>query len=192
MPPVWPSVVDNTSGNAYSRNFPSCSELSITYSNVPSGSYTVTAQMLDASGNPVSNFVGPIGVSFSSGDTATPNINFPATAFSNDPAEGTLTLSWTIASSPAAAQCAAHGAVNLSVELFDPNGNRVRPGDARRCSAQSVTIPNLAPGTYTVSAEMVNVGGQPVSSAVSAANVDISAGNTTSQSIHFPIGSFTN
>jgi hypothetical protein len=186
-------LVNNASGDEYSRSYPSCSALSFTFSYVPSGDYTVTGQMLDASGNTVSNYVGPIGVSLSSGNTATPNIDFPETEFITNPAEASLTVNWTIASSPPnLAQCGTYGAVNLSISLIDPNGNQYGPAMLAACSADTVTIPNLAPGTYTVSARMLNASGQPVSSAVSATNVGLSAGNKATQSFDFPTGSFTN
>ncbi len=182
-------LVVNASGNPYSHTTPECSALSTNFQNVPVGVYNVTTQMLGDSGDPVSNSAGPIAVSVTKNNTVGQNFDFAKTAFNNYPSTGTLTVNWTIASSPAAAQCATYEALNLSIALIDSTGN---PSTAVtvQCSAQTETIPNIEPGTYSVTAQMLNADGQPVSSAARATNVVISAGNTTSQTLDFPAGLF--
>jgi hypothetical protein len=183
-------LINETSGNSYASSAPACSSLSTSYSNVPDGTYSVTAQMMGVSGNTVSKFVGPIVVTVTSGNTTIQNIDFPAASFNIDSTSGTLTVAWTIASSSAAAQCSTYGAVNLSVTVLDSNGNQYGDTTSVACTAATTNIPNVDPGSYTVIAQMLNANDQPVSSVVNATNVVVSAHTTTRQLFDFPASAF--
>ena len=103
-----------------------------------------------------------------------------------------MSVIWTIASSSADTQCSTYGAVKLSVSLFGSNGTQYGDTVTAACSVEATSIPNVAPGTYTVRAQMVDAGGQPVSSTITATNVTIADQTTTPQLFDFPITSFVN
>lgn len=183
-------LVNETSGNPYSRVNPACGTLSTTYFNVPDNTYSVTAQMINDSGNTVSNYIGPIVVSVTSGNTTVQNFDFPLVSFNVDATSGTLAVSWTIASSSTEPQCSSYGAVYFSVTLFDGNGNQYGPTTSVACAAATINIPNLLPGSYAIVGQMLDAKGQPVSSAARATNVAVSAQKTTQQSFDFPAAAF--
>ncbi len=186
-------LVNNASGNEYGRVTPECSAMTTTFSNVPNGTYTVSAQMLDASGNPITGTIGPDTVTISSGTNAAQNINFPATAFTNSgtgSGTGSLAVNWTIESSLAVSECSKYNAANTSINLTDSNGSPYGTTTLVACAAQTATVANLSSGTYGVAAKMVDGSGQAVSTTATA-SVVITAGTTTRQSFDFPASSFT-
>ena len=186
-------LVKDSSGNPYSNTTPQCNTLASTDSNVPTGSYSIAAQLLDASGINVSNSIGPIYVSVTSGNTTIQNVDFPATSINTSSTTGSLTIFWTIASDSAdTQQCSAYGAANISVALYGANGKQVGNKITAACSAETTSIPNVAPGTYTLNAQMVDAAGQPVSTTFSAANITVKAQASTPQLIDFPVTAFTN
>ena len=186
-------LVKNSSGNPYSNSTPPCSALLTTDSNVPTGTYSIAAQMLDNSGSIVTNSIGPIVVNVTSGNTTIQNIDFPTASISTSSATGTLTIIWTIASDSAdTQQCSAYGAVNISVALYGSNGKQYGSTITAACSAETTSIANVAPGTYTLNAHLVDATGQPVSSTISANSVTVKTQTSTPQLFDFPITAFSN
>ena len=183
-------LVNDSSGNQFSRVTPTCSAMSTSIPNVPAGTYTLTAQMLDAQGNPISSVIGPLSVSLTGGATATQNIDFPATAFSSAPGTGTLTVNWTIENSTSAAECTKFSASNISIQLTDAGGNAIGATHINPCSVFTWTMTNLAPGTYFVSSTLVGATGQAVSTAAGPNSVTITASTTTTSVIDFPASAF--
>lgn len=186
-------LVKDSSGNPYTNTTPACSALVTTDSNVPTGTYSIAAQLLDANGINVSNSIGPIYVSVTSGNTTVQNVDFPTTSINTSSTTGSLTIFWTIASESAdTQQCSTYGAANISVALFGSNGQQYGDKISAPCAAETTSIPNVQPGTYSLSAQMVDTAGQPVSSTFSAPNVTIKAQAATPQFVNFPATAFSN
>jgi len=186
-------LVKDSSGNPYSNTTPQCSALASTDSNVPNGSYSIAAQLLDASGINVSNSIGPIYVNVTSGNTTIQNVDFPAASIHISSTTGALTIFWTIASDSAdTQQCSTYGAANISVVLYGSNGQQYGDKISAACAAETTSIPNVAPGTYSLHAQMVDSAGQPVSSTFSATNIKVKAQASTPQLIDFPVTAFSN
>ncbi len=110
-------LVNDSSGNQFSRVTLACSAMSTGIPNVPAGTYTVTAQMIDAQGSTISSVIGPISVSIAGGATTTQNLDFPTSAFSATPGTGTLTVNWTIENSTSAAECSKFNASTFQYSL---------------------------------------------------------------------------
>ena len=182
--------VNDPSGNPFSRVTPACSAMSTGIPNAPAGTYTVTAQMLDAHGNTVSSAIGPLSVSVTSGATATQNIDFPATSFTNIPGAGTLTINWTIENSTSASECSKFNAFNNSIQLTDASGNAIGGAHVNACTVFNWVMPNLAPGTYSVTSTLIGANGQAVSTAAGPNSVSITANTTTTSVIDFPLSAF--
>ena len=184
-------LIKNSSGNPYTNTTPECSALTTTDTNVPTGTYSVYAQLLDATGSTASNYIGPVVVNVTSGNTTIQNIDFPIASLNTNLTTGTLNVIWTIASSSADTQCSTYGAAKLSISLSS-NGKQYGSTVTAACADETTSIPNLAPGTYTVNAQMVDAAGQPVSSVIATTNVTIAAQTTTPQLVDFPVASFSN
>jgi hypothetical protein len=183
----------DSAGNPYgTATTAACSAFSVTIPNLPPGTYGVTAQMVDASSAPVSTMVPSQSVAIVAGTTATQAFDFPAASFTAPTGTtGTLNVTWTVASTTDAAQCTAHTAANIVIQLTS-GGTPFGTATTAACSAFSTTIANLPPGTYGVSAQMVDVSNAPVSTMVPAQSVTVSASATAAQAFDFPSASFTN
>ncbi len=182
--------VANSSGNDFSRVTPACSALTTTISDVPAGTYLVWAQMLDASGDTVSNAAGPLAIAVTGGSTATQNFDFPATAF-NDAGVGSLTVNWTIENSSSASECTKFNAANISIQLSDSSGNAIGAAHTTLCTAFTWTLANLAPGTYNVTSTLLDANSQAVSTSNGPNSVTITANNPATESMDFPASAFT-
>src|ERR1700690_171966 len=147
-------LIYDSSGNQFSRVTPACTAMSTDIPNVPTGTYTMKAQMLDAQSNTISSVIGPLAVSVTSGATATQNIDFPATAFSNTPETGTLTVNWTIENSTSASECSKFSASNISIQLMDARGSAIGAPHVNACTVFNWVMTNLAPGTYNVTSTL--------------------------------------
>lgn len=184
-------LVNDSSGNQFSRVTPACSAMSTNIPNVPEGTYTLIAQMLDAQGNTISNSIGPFAVSVTGGAVTTQNIDFSATAFSSTPGTGTLTVAWTIENSTSAEECTKFNASNISIQLTDASGNAIGAAHINPCSVFTLVMTELAPGTYFVTSTLVGATGQAVSTTAGPSSVTITASNTTTNSVDFPASAFT-
>jgi len=172
----------------------SCGSFMASIVNLPAGTYAMSAYMVSASNDPVTTTVGPVPVTIIGASTTSQAIDFPLDSFISGPGAntGSLVVTWDVASSVDPAQCALHRAASLSIQVYGalgaPFGTPITPS----CSAFMTTIPNLMPGTYGVSGQMVDTNNQPVSTVVGPVQVSIVAGASSSQAFDFPANSFTN
>jgi len=185
-------LVDSAGSSSGSTTAP-CSAFSTTIPDLPSGSYTVNAYMVDSSGQSVTA-TSTVSAVISANANTTTSIDFPTSAFTatTNPADGALTVNWTIASSAVATQCATYNATNLIVTLTDSNGNAYGGGvqPAVTCTAFTTTISNLPPGTYGLTAQLVDSTGVAVTTSTTPVSVLITAGTNTPESVDFPANSF--
>jgi|GEM_PF-1927087 len=169
-----------------------CSTFAWTLTNLTAGSYTVTSTLLAATGQAVSTVATSNAFAIAVNSTVTVNVDFPTASFSPfNATHGMLQLDWTIASSPAASLCASYGAVNISFSLFDANGNAYGSANVSSCSAQTAIVYAITPGTYNVTAKMLDANGQTITTTATATSVIITAGTKTEQAFDFPLSSFT-
>ena len=164
-----------------------CSAFSTTITDLPSGTYQVGGYLANAASQPLSGTVLAPPVTVAGGLTA-----FGSLAFSGGgvgapfAGAGALALTWAVASSMDPTQCAAHGAASLLVQLTDTAGQPYGAPVTLPCTVFAATIPNLAPGVYALSAQMLSSGGLPVSTAVGPVQVTLFSGGATSQALDFP------
>ena len=184
--------LSDTTGNLVGTPHTSpCNAFTMTLSGIATGTYGISSTLVDASGQAISTKVGPNTITVSSNLTSTETVDFPASAFPGaSTATGSLEVDWTIASNPAAPQCATYGAVSLAVTLISSSGIAYGAPTTVTCSAQTTNIPNLTPGTYGVSALMLDTNSQPVSTTASASSIVITAGASTKQVFDFPTTAF--
>jgi hypothetical protein len=170
----------------------SCSAFSVVIPALPADTYTMTAQMVDATGAPVGTATSPAPIVVTAGETATQSLDFPASSFTTSPtATGTLVLDWTIASGTDPTLCTTYAASSISVQLTDASNNPYGTAHVVACSAFTTTIASLPPGTYGVTAEMLGATGSPVTGQVGPSSITITAGGTVTQPVDFPASSFT-
>jgi T-Q ester bond containing domain len=181
--------VSDLSGNQVASVTESCAALSTTIDDLPEGSYTMQAQLLDANAKGVTSILGPTPEAITAGQTTPQAIDFPEDSFgpgTTTANDGSLDLTWTVASST---DCSVANATNIVLQLFDSNNTAVGSAQTAACSALSATLPDVAPGSYTLTAKLVDTNGADATTTVPVPVV-ITAGTTTTQAIDFPRDSF--
>lgn len=156
---------------------------------LPPGTYSVQAHMIDAAGQTISTTVSSTNlVTVTANTSSTPVFfDFPANSFtSTTPVTGTgsIEVDWTIDS--VASGCSTYGAASVAIQLYDSNDEPYGTSHLATCSAFTSTVINLEPGSYSVSAQMVDASGIAVSTATRAAALDVSAGQVRVQRFDFP------
>jgi uncharacterized protein (DUF2141 family) len=168
-----------------------CTAFTATLSNVTPGTYTLTAKLVDASGADVTTTATVPGILITAATATAQPIDFPTTSFlTSATGTGSINVSWTIESATAVASCGAHNAASISLQLYRADG--VTPIGAALldpCTAFAAVITNLTPGTYTLSAQLVN-STATVSTLIPPQPITVTAGGTASQAFDFPARSF--
>ena len=171
-----------------------CSALSASIIDLPQGTYTIQAQMLDANGASVSSLVGPLTETISNGIVTTQALDFPDDSFgavTTDPTgTGSISVSWTIAEATNTASCGAHDAASISLQLYQADG--VTPIGAALldpCTAFTAILSNLTPGSYALSAQLVN-STMTVSTLIPAQPIIVTANAVATQAFDFPANAF--
>jgi uncharacterized protein (DUF2141 family) len=170
-----------------------CSALTASIVGLPAGTYTIQAQMLDVNGASITSLVGPLAETITDGAVTTQAIDFPEDSFGSvttSPTAGTLSVSWTVAESTAASGCTANNAANIVLQLFDTSNTPVGSAESAACTAFIATLPNVTPGTYTLTAKLVNTSGADVTTTVTIPGIVITATTATAQPIDFATTSF--
>ena len=169
-----------------------CSAFATTFGSLTPGNYGLNAKFVDATGADVSTTSALTGITVTAGQTAVQPVDFAATSFfpatSNT---GSLQVSWTIASMSNASDCTAHTAANISLQLFDSTNTAMGAAQLDPCTSFMATYGSLPPGSYFMSAQLVDASQAPVTTLVPATPITITAGATTQQPFDFPINSFT-
>jgi uncharacterized protein (DUF2141 family) len=169
-----------------------CSSLTASVTGLPAGSYSVQAQMLDATGASITTLIGPLAETITSGVVTRQAVDFPEDSFgpaTTNADQGTLTVTWTVADAATSSACATNGAADIVLALLDSNNVQVAAQDIS-CSAFSATLPSLNPGTYTLTAKLVDSNGADVTTTATIPDLEVSAGSNTAQPIDFPTTSF--
>jgi hypothetical protein len=103
-------------------------------------------------------------------------------------AAGSLTLSWTLSGRREPLDCGGLGIDRFQLTLTAAGGADAEPWDAP-CDAFQISI-DLAPGTYTGEAVMVDRLDRPVTLNVAVEQLDIVAGRDVAKAVDFPMASF--
>ena len=170
-----------------------CSALTTSIAGLPAGNYTVQAQLLDATGASITTLLGPLAETISDGTLTKQTVDFPESSFGavvTNPNLGSLTVSWTVAGGASATGCTANNAANISLQLLDSANVPVGTAQTASCSAFTTTLPNVTPGTYTLTAKLVDPSGADVTTTATIAGIAIAAATNTAQPIDFPTTSF--
>ncbi|HEX3776722.1 MAG TPA: hypothetical protein VHV51_19755 [Polyangiaceae bacterium] len=162
----------------------SCADFTTSIDDIPAGTYSVSAQLTDASGSAISTPVAVI-ETITDGSTTTANVDFPAESFGG--AASGLTVQWTVAGSASASACSDAGAATIDLALFDASGLPVGSDVTPACDAFSATI-GVAPGAYTLTAKLVDASGNDATTTLTV-QVTVTASGAT-QPIDFPADSF--
>ena len=102
---------------------------------------------------------------------------------------GSLTVTWTIASRSDASLCSQYGATSVTIRVANSSGNdfsRVTPS----CSALTTTISDIPAGTYLVWAQMLDASGDTVSGADGPLAIAVTGGSTATQNFDFQATAF--
>jgi len=171
-----------------------CAMFTASFANVPAGNYTLTAQLLDANGADATTQAS-VAVTVSGATGSTQAVDFPSTSFQNGTTgsttgTGSIAVTWTIEESTAVMGCGNHNAASISLQLYAADG--VTPMGAPfidPCTAFQATITNLAPGSYELSAQLVN-SVMSVSTMIPPQPITVTDGGTATQAFDFPANSF--
>ncbi|HEY4104136.1 MAG TPA: hypothetical protein VGM44_09600, partial [Polyangiaceae bacterium] len=167
----------------------SCAEFTTAIDGLSAGSYSMTAQLLDASGTPVSTPIGPLLETITDGNTTTQAVDFPADSFGGVIGGGdVLTVDWTVAGGSTPSDCDAAGATSIDIALFDATGAQIGADATPLCTEFQAMITGLDPGAYTLAATLVDEQGNPVTTTVTATVNVTDAG--AEQAVDFPVDSF--
>jgi uncharacterized protein (DUF2141 family) len=184
------TVTDSTGnpvGNGYTAP---CSDFATTVQDLPPGTYMVSASFVDSSGDSVSTTSGPSSVVVTAGATTAQPFAFPADAFTAPAAsDGTLAVTWTVASTTTPAECTTYDAASISLTFTDSTGAVYGTAYTAPCSQFATTV-SLPAGTYNVSAQMVDASGAAVGTAIPPQPITITADISTPQAFDFPASSF--
>lgn len=163
----------------------SCSSLGTTFSGLSSGVYNVTADLLDVNGAVL--LTSNSQVTVSDGATSQDIIPFAGTTVTG---AGTLTVSWTVASSATAAACASANASTIQISVYNSANVLVQAPISEPCTAFALSIPNLPADTYSLTAQLFSANGAAATTSAPAAGIVITAGATQVQAVDFPTSSF--
>ena len=168
-----------------------CSAFSATLADLTPGTFTLTAKLVDASGADVTTTATIPGISIAAASATAQPLDFPTTSFLTSAAgTGSISVSWTIASGVDPTSCGAHNAASISLQLYQAGG--VTPIGAAildPCTAFAATITNLSPGSYALSAQLVN-STATVSTLIPPQPITVTAGASATQAFDFPANSF--
>ncbi|MEY2931468.1 MAG: hypothetical protein RL033_2217 [Pseudomonadota bacterium] len=106
------------------------------------------------------------------------------------PAVGSVTLQWTLSGRREALDCGGLGIDRFQVSLTAAGATDAEPWTAP-CDAFQISI-DLAPGTYTGEAVMVDRLDRPVTMNVPVEQLDVVAGRDIAKSVDFPMAAFLN
>jgi hypothetical protein len=144
-----------------------CSNGQLTMNNIPSGTYTMVADLLDAGNTILSQRVES--VTIVTNQTANVNLDFHT-----GPIVGSATINWTV---NGGTNCPVGG--NVSITVTGPSAGNYNVG----CSAGTYQIQNLGPGTYTFDLVLTDPAQPGQQATVSAQNVNVVAYNDASISL---------
>ncbi|HEY2404983.1 MAG TPA: hypothetical protein VGI10_03225 [Polyangiaceae bacterium] len=168
-----------------------CTAFATTIDGIVPGTYALTVTMLDVNGAAVTTPFSIPNLTITAGATTSQPVDFPLNSFiGGTTTTGSLEVDWTIGSGTNAADCDAHGAANISLQLYDQSGTPIGARTLDPCSSFSATIPGLEPGSYQVSAELVDLNQTPVTTEVPPQNLTITVNTVTQQGFDFPSSSF--
>ncbi|MBI3193904.1 MAG: hypothetical protein HYZ34_05455 [Ignavibacteriae bacterium] len=144
-----------------------CSNGQLTMNNIPSGTYTMVADLLDAGNTLLSQRVESITIL----TNQTANVNLD---FITGPMVGSATINWTV---NGGANCPTGG--NISITANGPSAGNYNVS----CSAGTYQIPNLGPGTYSFDLVLTDPAQPGQQATISAQNVNIIAYNDANISL---------
>lgn len=104
---------------------------------------------------------------------------------------GSVTLTWTVVSLATADECTSHNAQNISITLTATSSTAVTQSATVACDAFTATIANVAPGSYTLAATLVDGTGADLTTEVGPIALTVTADATTPEAVDFPDVSFT-
>jgi hypothetical protein len=174
----------DASGNQSVTSAP-CADFNTSISGLSSGTYSVQAQMVDASGASVSTIDGPLSVLINDGETTTQAFDFPVDSFgATSTGDGLLTVTWTIADSGTPADCTGAGAASIELQLYDATNAPIGAPTDVGCSEFTATISGIPTGEALLTAKLVDASGADVTTTISV-GVNVSTAGTL-QALNFP------
>jgi hypothetical protein len=105
------------------------------------------------------------------------------------PVTGSAIMDWTVAGSRDPSECVATGAVTFNVTLTDSAGATAGQW-VQDCQAFATTVDGLVADSYTGSANLLDSGGSPRTTAVPLAPFQVLGGTHVSVPMDFPANSF--
>ncbi len=102
--------------------------------------------------------------------------------------DGTVTLAWTVGGSGDPAQCAAEGASQIEIDIYDQSGAQVG-SYAEPCTSGSYVV-SLNAGRFSATAHMLDANGQARTTVVDIEPFDIEDDTNFTIPVDFPISSF--
>ncbi len=143
-----------------------CSEFSTTLDSLAEGTYQVSLQVFDANANELSSQLGPKDVRIWDGKTSTVRFAIDRGDISNDlsPESGTgqLQVEWSIGGEAESAYCSGYGVDRVEIHLFDAAGDESGEGLVVACGDFETTVESLHSGSYSVTAQLLDQAGEPL------------------------------
>jgi hypothetical protein len=166
-----------------------CTDFAIQVEDIVAGTYALELRLENGAGDSLTAWKELQDVVIEAEATTVEDVNFASAMFV--PSEtGSLEVDWAIAGKATATACTARGAETLVIKLYDERGNRYGDPTQAACADFSVAIRRLPVGDYTLTAVLVDAGGDELTTTVDAEGMTIAEGETTSQSLAFPEDSF--
>lgn len=109
--------------------------------------------------------------------------------YSQGDGEGTVTVEWTLGGSSDPSECAAQGASQIAIEVYDQSGAQVGDDYQQPCTDGSFVI-SLSPGRFSATAHLLDATGTPRTTVVDIDPFDIVDDSNYTVPIDFPISSF--
>jgi hypothetical protein len=103
-------------------------------------------------------------------------------------ADGTVTVEWTVGGSTDSAACAAQGASQIEIDVYDQSGAQVG-SYPEPCTDGSYVI-SLSPGRFSATAHLLDATGQARTTVVDIDPFDIVDDTNFTIPVDFPISSF--